>query len=94
MTIPKKVHTGHCIPRVTGGLLLYYHLDMLRPQCYTCNRNRGGEGALFLYKLIGELGHDKISMLIGLRRQEQKPTRVFFATLLEEYKGMLKKSQI
>lgn len=91
ITEPKKAHTGHLIPRVTGGLLLYYNLDGLRIQCSVCNRHRGGEGAQYLYKLIGEIGLPKISMLIGLIGQEQKPTRVFFQTMLDERAAILKK---
>lgn len=91
LTDPKTVHTGHLIPRATGGLLLYYHLDALRPQCYTCNRARGGEGALYLYKLIGEIGMPAIVTLLGEIGHTQKPTREFFQQLLDTRLSELKK---
>lgn len=90
ITEPKKCHTGHLVPRVSGGLLLYYHLDALRPQCGICNRHRGGEGAQYLYKLIGELGMPAIVTLLGLIGHDQKPTREFFQELLDERKTLLK----
>lgn len=91
ITEPKKAHTGHLIPRVTGGLLLYYHLDALRIQCSVCNRHRGGEGAQYLYKLIQEIGMPRISMLLDQIGKVQKPTREFFQNLLDERIAMLKK---
>lgn len=90
ITEPKKCHTGHLCPRVSGGLLLYYNLDALRPQCGTCNRHRGGEGAVFLFRLIQELGAERVVTLLVLRGQDQKPTRLFFQTLLDERIVMLK----
>lgn len=90
ITEPKKCHTGHLCPRVSGGLLLFYHLDALRPQCDVCNRHRGGEGAVFLFKLMQEIGPEKVVTLLGLRGHTQKPSRVFFQFLLNERIEMVK----
>jgi len=40
-------HTGHFIPSSVCGALLRYDLRNLRPQCYSCNINAGGNGAIF-----------------------------------------------
>lgn len=90
ITDPKKCHTGHLCPRASGGLLLYYSLDALRPQCDTCNRHRGGEGAVFLFKLMQEIGPEKVVTLLGIRGHDQKPTRAFFQSLLDERTETLK----
>ena len=41
-------HTGHMIPKSICGAYLKYDLRNLRPQCYHCNINLGGNGAAFL----------------------------------------------
>ena len=91
ITEPKKCHTGHLVPRVTGGLLLYYNLDALRPQCDTCNRHRGGEGAIFYHRLQKELGPKRMVTLLGLIDSDQKPTRAFFEKELADKIAITKK---
>lgn len=44
-------HTGHLIPKAALGAYLKYDLRVLRPQCYHCNINLGGNGAEFLRKM-------------------------------------------
>lgn len=41
-------HTGHLFPKATLGAYLKYDLRVLRPQCYHCNINLGGNGARYL----------------------------------------------
>lgn len=49
-------HTGHLIPRSVCGAYLKYDLRNLRPQCYNCNINRGGNGAEFYRRMVEREG--------------------------------------
>lgn len=76
-----------------------YDLRLLRPQCYNCNMNLGGMGALFLDRMRNEEGEGYVQDLLAdvrfsdtlkLKEKAQKvPDKIkreFFAKLLEEYK--------
>ena len=45
-------HTAHLIPRSTCGAFLKYDLRNLRPCCYHCNINLGGNGAIFYRRMV------------------------------------------
>jgi hypothetical protein len=47
-------HTGHLIPKKYLPYQFKYDLRFLRPQCYNCNMNLGGMGALYLSNLLDE----------------------------------------
>ena len=58
-------HTGHLIPKKYLPYQMKYDLRLLRPQCYNCNMNLGGMGAIFIWKLlwsedidVGDIMHD------------------------------------
>ncbi len=59
----KGRHLGHFIPSSAGGILLKYNLDNLRPQCYHCNINLGGNGSEYAVRLRQELGNRKFNNL-------------------------------
>lgn len=91
----KKVNKqlGHFIPKVFLPMELKYDLRYLRPQCYFCNINLGGSGALFYYNLVTEIGQkevDKLFLDYFVYKDEDKRTekekREFYLDLLEEYK--------
>ena len=73
---------GHFIPNSVGGALLRYNLDNLRPQCYYCNINLGGNGSLFYKKLLEEKDQKYIDNLFKLKGQTIKA--------LDHYKELLK----
>lgn len=56
-------HTGHFIPSGSCGLFLRYDLRNLRPQCYNCNINLGGNGAVFAIKMIRVEGSDYVDLI-------------------------------
>lgn len=47
---------GHCYPKGACGATMKYDLRHLRFQCYHCNINLGGMGAVFKANLEKELG--------------------------------------
>ena len=48
----KNWHTGHFLPKKTCGAFLKFDIRNLRPQCYNCNINLGGNGAEFMRKML------------------------------------------
>jgi hypothetical protein len=77
---------GHFIPNSVGGALLRYNLDNLRPQCYYCNINLGGNGSLFYKKLLEEKGQAHIDQLFNLKGQTCKAIDIY-KEQLELYKN-------
>lgn len=49
-------HTGHLFPKATLSAFLKYDLRVLRPQCYNCNINYGGHGAVFYTNMLKREG--------------------------------------
>lgn len=83
----KNAHLGHFIPRSVGGASLKYNLNNLRPQCYYCNINLGGNGSAFYNELLRDCGKLYIDDLFALKTKTIKAMD-FYLTLLEEYKRM------
>lgn len=81
-------HTGHMIAKASLGASMKYSLDILRPQCYHCNINLGGMGAVFAERMRKELGEKKYKELyqrcIDSRNSFTKASD-HYAVLLEEY---------
>lgn len=78
---------GHFIANSVGGALLRYNLNNLRLQCYYCNINCGGQGAIFYKKLLEEKGQEHIDELFKLKEQTVK-AQDHYLKLLEEYKNI------
>lgn len=62
----KDCHTGHFIPS-SSGLILRYDLRNLRPQCYNCNINLGGNGAEFYRRMVEREGQEYVNNLFKLK---------------------------
>lgn len=56
-------HTGHLWPKSALGAWLKYDLRVLRPQCYHCNINLGGNGAVYYRKMVEEMGQGYMDAL-------------------------------
>ena len=54
---------GHAYPDGALGVEMAYDLRILRPQCFRCNINFGGMGAVFWRNLEGEMGKEKADAL-------------------------------
>lgn len=83
-----NLHTGHMIAKASLGASMKYSLDILRPQCYHCNINLGGMGAVFAERMRKELGEKKYKELyqrcLDSRNNFTKASD-HYAILLEEY---------
>ena len=78
-------HTGHMWSKASLSAFLKYDLRVLRPQCYNCNVNRGGQGADFYAKMLKIEGKDYMERL-EQDRQKTVQAHDFYKKLLEEYK--------
>lgn len=81
--------TGHMIPKSTLGAYLKYDLRLLRPQCYSCNINYGGQGALFIERMRKIEGNKYVDQILTDRQITVKAYD-FYLELLEQYKKIQK----
>lgn len=69
-TCPKKGlsgsnwHTGHLLAKASVGGFLKYDLRLLRPQCYHCNINLGGNGAIFITNMREIEGDEYVKQIL------------------------------
>lgn len=80
-------HTGHFIAKGACGATLKYDLRNLRPQCYHCNINLGGNGATFYKRLVETEGQEYVDQLF---KDKQKIIKAYdhYAELLAKYRDM------
>ncbi len=87
-----NLHCGHAHPAGACGASMKYDLRILRPQCFSCNINNGGMGAVYLKNLQRDLGKKKADALI-LEAQSSKgkpvKARDHYMNLIVEYKQRL-----
>lgn len=81
-------HTGHGIPKASCGASLKYDLRILRPQCYHCNINLGGNGGEFYRRMVIEMGQEHVDQIY---QDKQKTVKAYdhYLTLIESYKKLL-----
>lgn len=79
--------TGHFIPSSVGGAVLRYELRNLRPQCYRCNIDLSGNGAIFYRRLVEDEGQAYVDALFALKGLTVNALDHYKAKL-EEYKQM------
>jgi hypothetical protein len=77
-------HTGHLFPKAALGAYLKYDLRVLRPQCYNCNINLGGNGAVFIENMRQREGDVYVDSIIK-DRQKIIPAYDHYVQLLIEY---------
>lgn len=94
-TCPKKNlegsnwHTGHFLPKASCGALLKYDLRNLRPQCYNCNLNLGGNGAEFMRKMIIREGQEYVDQLFAERTSAPIKAYAHYELLIAQYQLIL-----
>jgi len=89
-------HTGHLIPKKYLPYQYKYDLRFLRPQCYNCNMNLGGMGAIYYDNLLWEIDkNDLFNFVTDVQKQKklqqenkpkQKEVVEFYSNLLERLK--------
>lgn len=82
-----RAHTGHFIPSSTCGAFLRYDLRNLRIQCYACNINGGGQGALFYKQLVEDNGQEYVDTLFRDKNKIVNSTD-HVVRLIAEYEKM------
>ena len=80
-------HTGHLLAKASVGAYLKYDLRILRPQCYFCNINLGGNGAIFIENLRKIEGNEYVDQILKDRQITVKAMD-HYLTLLEKYSSM------
>lgn len=77
---------GHFIPSSVGGAALRFNLDNLRWQCYHCNINCGGNGAIFYRRMVETEGKKFVDKLFNIKNKETiKADEIWFLKKIEEY---------
>lgn len=95
----KNMQAGHMVPRASGGLSLYFHEQNVHCQCYRCNINLGGNGAVYAKNFIKKYGQEAFDTIMELKdRGYTKFTIDDYKRLTESYKkkvdGLLKKKMM
>ncbi len=77
-------HTAHLIPKAACGAYLKYDLRNLRPCCYNCNINLGGNGSMFYKLMVEREGQQYVDRLF---QDKQKIIKAydFYFQLLNQY---------
>lgn len=78
-------HTGHMLAKASVGAFLKYDLRILRPQCYNCNINLGGMGAVFIETMRKIEGNKYVNKILKDRNVTVKALD-FYVELLDKYK--------
>ncbi len=76
---------GHFLAKSVCGAFLKYDMRNLRWQCYFCNINLGGNGAVFYRKLVETEGKKYVDQLF---QEKQKITKAYdhYLIQLEKYR--------
>ncbi len=88
--------TGHMWAKAALGAFMKYDLRILRPQCFHCNINLGGMGAVFYAKMLEEIGPEAMALLekdrqIVLDGSDGRPKAYdFYVSLTQKYTETLK----
>src|SRR3990167_9112004 len=83
-------HAGHYIPSSICGVLLKYHEANVHGQCFNCNINLGGYGAMYDRKMREKYGEEFVEELWRVKNQEIKQfTKLNYEKIYDEFKGKL-----
>lgn len=83
-------HTGHMWAKASLGAHLKYDLRVLRPQCYRCNINFGGQGAVFYKNMVQEFGQEYMDNLEKEKQILVKADSFFYEAKIHEYQEKLR----
>jgi len=81
-------HTGHFLASSVCGAYLRHDLRNLRPQCYYCNINLGGSGAIFYQKLVEREGQQYIDDLFKDKQKTIKADAIWYQQKIDEYEKL------
>jgi len=82
-------HTSHFIPKASVGAYLKYDLRILRPSCYHCNINLGGNGAEYYRRMVLEIGQKQVDKIFDDKRISIKADEIWYKEKILEYEVYL-----
>jgi hypothetical protein len=82
-------HAGHYIPKSICGLGLYFDELNVHCQCYNCNMNLGGYGAMYERNMVQKYGKKKVDAL--WKRKGEITKELNWEELWERYKNPSRK---
>ena len=74
----------------TCGLYLKYDLRNLRPGCYHCNVNLGGNGAIYCKLMVEREGQEYVDQIFRDQQRITPESNDWYRAKIEEYKQVLK----
>jgi hypothetical protein len=80
--------TGHFIPSSVGGAFLRYELRNLRPQCYRCNIDLSGNGAMFYKLLVEREGQAYVDQLFLDKQKTTKADKIWLQSIIDKYEAL------
>lgn len=80
-------HTSHLLPKAALGAYLKYDLRVLRPGCYNCNINLGGNGAIYIETMRAIEGNEYVDKILADRKITVKAIDHYLG-ILQEYKSI------
>lgn len=85
--VGRNWQTGHFIPSSTCGAYLRYELRNLHSQCYYCNMNLGGNGAIFYKELVKKYSQKFVDTLFELKETKKgmQADILFYQDKIQEY---------
>ncbi len=86
-------HTGHFVPSAVGGAYLRYELRNLRPQCYNCNINLGGNGAEFYRRMVEREGQEYVDRIYSDKQAVVKADALYYELMIERYTNIWQEDQ-
>lgn len=79
-------HTGHFLASSICGIFLRYDLRNLRPQCYRCNIDLSGNGAVFYRLMVEDHGQVYVDQLFRDKELVTKGNTAFYQAKIDQYK--------
>lgn len=87
----KQMQAGHYIPKSIGRLSLYFHEQNVHCQCYRCNINLGGNGALYGFRILEVYGQEVYDELHRLQKHGHRKIIILeYQILTKSYEAKVK----
>lgn len=83
---------GHCLSKAAYSIL-YFDERAVRPQCYYCNINLGGNEYVFNEKLKEEIGEDEWQEMYDGKHEKVKRSVGWYLDKIDYYKQAIKELQ-
>lgn len=87
------IQAGHCFTQ-GGHKSTIFDLDNIRPQCYQCNINNSGEGAVFRGNLERDHGKKFVNDLERRAKQPYRGDVFYLEDQIDVYKEKLKQLKL